>query len=181
MIEAQANQQRAHRVTSRATYDFDAGVVRDLRLRHRQALEEDGFIYTLADRYSNSHHPSEAILVDEATSYHVCLAPKLGGYDRSDPSSVEAENAFFRDEVFVTVALQGDFFMDKGVPVRRKSDYIIIGHLDEDSPGKRYVPDTSLVTQAQFDRILGLTRELQQLKATSQPRLDTEMVALKKA
>ncbi len=170
---------RQDKTTNSITYDFDTDVITDLRRRHKEALEQDGFIYALADRSNKLKPPGDAVLIDDATSYFVCLTPKLGGYNPLDPSSATPDDVFMTDEAFVSIQFEGDFFMKNGVPQRRANSFIHLGGRDLDDPEGKFIPDPTLVTQPEFDRVLGLTQELQQLKAGSYPNLSTEFVALK--
>lgn len=184
VIEQLATDRRKESVRQQPKFDYDADVIRNLHKRHRQVLLEDGLIFKIAERYNDLPPEKKTAglkehLIDNSTSFNVCLTPKLGGYKRSDPSSVQASNLFITDDAVVSIALHGDLFRDNGVMRRYPSSYIHIGFSDLDDPNGKLVPRSKLVTNDEFAKITALTSELQQLKATSQPNLDTKMVALK--
>lgn len=184
-LEQLAKDKRAAAVREHPKFDYDADIIQDLHRRHRGVLLEDGLIYKIAERYKDLS-PKEKLagtqeyLIDDSTSLHVCLTPKLGGYDKSNPSSAQAANLFMTDEAFVSIALHGDLLRDKsGVMQRKAGSYLHIGARDLDDPHGKYAPNRKLVTDDEFNKVLGLTSELQHLKATTLPNLDTAMVALK--
>ncbi len=184
VLDGLAKTKRDETVTENLKHDYDAKIIKDLRKKHREVLERDGLIGRIVNRYN--HLPGnqklalrDEVSIDDRTSYFVCLTPMLGGIDRRDPTSTQAENLFMTSEAFVSIALQGDYFTKNGVNVRRGGSYIHVGHLDLDSP-QGYVPDKNLVTDEEFAQILELTHELQHLRTTTVPSLDTEFVALKR-
>lgn len=169
IIQDLATKRRLQAVHEHPIFDYDSDEIRDLHRKHREVLLDGGLIYELAKRHNEfiepEDHPKrgrEYLINDRTidhTSIHACLMPN---HDR--------------EEALVAISLHGGLFSDHGVLRRESLDHLYIG---ERAPTRQYMPYRRIISDVEFGKVLALTNELQQLKASSLPTLNTGRVALR--